>query len=236
MATNTKEIEKIISIVDNNPYRLKNQYGDPGGLIDLSKDKRDVVVIGDLHGSIENLKAIVEHDDNSKKLKKNNLLLIILGDGMHNDQIGQMLEMESSLLVLEEIFKLFSKYKDNIIYIRGNHDTFDSRLAKSAIKQGLEFKNYLLEHRGEKYVEAVNDFFETLPVYIIGNGFVITHAGPIRFGATREEIINIVDNSDYYHQLIWNRLHEFRGTPSTKEYGESDIRKMNKRMGLDEFT
>jgi len=236
MAVNTKEIEKIISIVENNPYRLKNQYGYPGGLIDLLKDKREVIVVGDLHGSIENLKAIVTHEDNIKKLKKNNLVLIIIGDGMHNDQVGQMLEMGTSLLVLEEIFSLFLKYKDNIIYIRGNHDTFDSRLAKSAIKQGLEFKNYLLEHRGEEYVQKVSDFFESLPVYIIGNGFVITHGGPIRFGATREEIINIVDNPDYYHQLIWNRLHEFRGTPSMKEYGEADIRKMNKRMNLDEFT
>jgi predicted phosphodiesterase len=123
MAINTKEIEKIISIVDDNPYRIKNQYGDPGGLIDLSKDQREVIVIGDLHGAIGNLKAIIEHEDNSKKLKKSSLLLVIIGDGMHNDQVGQMLEMESSLLVLEEIFYLFSKYKDNIIYIRGNHDT-----------------------------------------------------------------------------------------------------------------
>lgn len=236
MAINSKEIEKVISIVDNNPYRLKNKYGDPGGLIDLSKDKREVIVIGDLHGSIENLKAIVAHEDNAEKLKKSSLVLIVIGDGMHNDQVGQMLEMGSSLMVLEEVFSLFLKYKDNIIYIRGNHDTFDSRLAKSAIKQGLEFKNYLLEKRGEVYVKTVNDFFETLPVYIIGNGFVITHAGPVRFGATREEIIDIVDNPDYYHQLIWNRLHEFRGTPSMKEYGESDIRKMNKRMKLPEMT
>ena len=109
-------------------------------------------------------------------------------------------------------------------------------MAKSAIKQGLEFKNYLLEHRGEDYVAAVNDFFETLPVFIIGDGYAITHAGPVRYGATREEIINIVDYTDYYHQLIWNRLHEFRGTPSLKEYGEEDIRKMNKRMDLPEMT
>jgi len=236
MAINTKEIEKVISIVENNPQRLKNKYGNPGGLIDLSEDKREVIVIGDLHGSIENLKAIVSHEDNLKKLKKNKLIMIIIGDGMHNDQIGQMLEMESSLFVLEEIFTLISKFKDNIIYIRGNHDTFDSRLAKSAIKQGLEFKNYLLEHRGDDYVDKVNDFFESLPVYIIGNGFVITHGGPIRHGATREEIIDIIDSPDYYHQLIWNRLHEFRGTPNMKEYGEADIRKMNKRMGLDELT
>lgn len=236
MAINTKEIDKVVSIVENSPYRLKNQYGDPGGLLDISKDKREVVIIGDLHGSIENLKAIVGHEDNTDKLKKNNLILIIMGDGVHNDQVGQMLEMDTSLLVLEEIFSLFLKYKDNVIYIKGNHDTFDSRLAKSAIKQGLEFKNYLLKNRGEKYVDAVNVFFEALPVFVIGNGYVLTHGGPIRYGATREEIINIVDNPDYRHQLIWNRLHEFRGTPNTKEYSEADIRKMNKRMDLPEST
>lgn len=236
MAVSIKDIEKVISIVENNPNRLKNDYGDPGGLIDLTNQKQETIIIGDLHGSIENLKAIVEHNDNMKKLKKNSQILVIIGDGIHNDQVGQMLEMESSLLVIEEVFNLFLKYKDNIIYIRGNHDTFDSRLAKSAIKQGLEFKNYLLKHRGEAYVELVNNFFESLPVYIIGTGYVITHAGPVRHGATKKQIINIVDNDDFYHQLIWNRIHEFRGTPSLKEYNEDDIRSMNKKMGLPEMT
>ena len=235
MAVSIKDIEKVVSIVENNPFRTKNNYGDPGGLIDLSKQKKEVIIIGDLHGSIQNLKAIVNHEDNRKKLKKNDLILLIIGDGIHNDQVGQMLEMESSLLVLEEIFNLFIKYKDNIVYLRGNHDTFDSRLAKSAIKQGLEFKNYLLENRGEAYVEIVNNFFESLPVFVIGDNYAVTHGGPIRHGATKKEIINIVDNEDFYHQLIWNRLHEFRGTPSLKEYAENDIRKMNVKLGLDEM-
>jgi predicted phosphodiesterase len=235
MAVSVKEIEKVISTIENNPQRLKNDYGDPGGLIDLSKQNHELIVIGDLHGSIENLKAIVDHEDNKKKLKKDKLILLIIGDGVHNDQVGQMLEMDSSLLVLEEVFNLFLKYKDNIIYIRGNHDTFDSRLAKSAIKQGLEFKNHLLEHRGEQYVEKVNEFFESLPVFVIGRDYAITHGGPVRHGATKTEVINIVDNDDFYHQLIWNRLHEFRGTPSLKEYNEQDIRKMNIKMNLPEL-
>ena len=70
MAVSIKDIEKIISIVENNPHRIKNDYGDPGGLIDLSNHKKEIIIIGDLHGSIENLKAIVDHEDNRKKLKK----------------------------------------------------------------------------------------------------------------------------------------------------------------------
>ena len=99
MAVSIKEIEKVTSIVEENPQRIKNQYGDPGGLIDLSDQKKEIIIIGDLHGSIENLKAIVDHENNRKKLKKKSLILVIIGDSVHNDQVGQMLEMESSLLV-----------------------------------------------------------------------------------------------------------------------------------------
>ncbi len=234
MGISVNDINKVIAIVENNKNRPKDSNGNPGGLIDLSSVNKEFIVIGDLHGAIDNLKTII--NDNLKGIKSGKSIVIILGDGEHNDQTGHMREMSCSLEVMEEIFSLILKYKENIIYIRGNHDTFDERLSKSGIKQGLEFKNYLLEKRGEKYVQAMEAFFESLPYFIIGRGWVITHAGPIRGGATREEIINIADNEDYKFQLMWNRLHEFRGTPSLKEYGENDIRMMLKRMGLPEDT
>jgi len=234
MGISTNDISKVITIVNNNKYRPKDRNDKPGGLLDLSSVKKEAIIIGDLHGAIDNLRTII--DQNKKKIKTGKSFVVILGDGEHNDQTGQMREMDSSLEVMEEIFNLILKYKENIIYIRGNHDTFDERLAKSGIKQGLEFKNYLLKHRGEKYVEAMEEFFEALPYFIIGDKWVITHAGPIRGGATREELINIAENEDYRFQLVWNRLHEFRGTPSLKEYGEYDIRQMLKRLNLPEDT
>ena len=234
MGISINDISKVTAIVENNKYRPKDRDGNPGGLLDLSSVKKEAIVIGDLHGAIENLRIII--DQNKKKIKSGKSFVIILGDGEHNDQTGHMREMDTSLEVMEEIFSLILTYKENIIYIRGNHDTFDERLAKSGIKQGLEFKNYLLENRGEKYVAAMEQFFEALPYFIIGNGWVITHAGPVRGGATREELINIADNEDYRFQLVWNRLHEFRGTPSLKEYGEYDIRQMLKRLNLPEDT
>ncbi len=234
MSISVSDISKVITIVENNKNRPKDRNGNPGGLLDLSSVKKEAIIIGDLHGAIDNLKVIIEK--NKKKIKSGKSFVIILGDGEHNDQTGHMREMDTSLEVMEEIFSLILTYKENILYIRGNHDTFDERLAKSGIKQGLEFKNYLLEHRGEKYVEAMEQFFDALPYFIIGSGWVITHAGPVRGGATREELINIADNEDYRFQLVWNRLHEFRGTPSLKEYGEHDIRQMLKRLNLPEET
>ncbi|MBN2653279.1 MAG: serine/threonine protein phosphatase [Spirochaetales bacterium] len=234
MSISSDDIYAASEICLYHKARTTNSYGKPGGLIDLRNDSRKLVIVGDLHGSIENLKAIAEHPDIEDGLKNNQYLLVIIGDGIHNDQTGEMLEMASSLEVLEYVFELFFKYKENFFYIRGNHDTFEERLAKSGIKQGLEFKNYLLANRGEEYYEATDYFFDMLPMYIIGKNYAITHAGPIRNGATLQEIIDIDDNEDYYRQLMWNRLHEFRGTPSLKEYDESDIRKMNRKMGLPE--
>lgn len=232
MNISVSDIEKAVDIVEKNSNRLKDSNNKPGGLLDFSQDTKPTIVIGDLHGAVDNLKAIVNHSDNLERLKKNNLQIIILGDACHNDQTGQMREMESSLEILEEVIQLICTYGENVVYIRGNHDSFDENFAKSAIKQGLELRLHMAEHWGEEYVKAVNRFFESLPLAIIGNGFVVTHAGPIRNGCSRQELIDIKYNPDHYHQLLWNRLHEFRGTPSLKEYGEADIRKMLERLNL----
>lgn len=47
-------------------------------------------------------------------------------------------------------------------------------------------------------------------------------------------MINAYSDQEICHQLMWNRLHEFRGTPSLKEYDERDIRKMLKALNLPE--
>ncbi|MDC7218415.1 MAG: metallophosphoesterase [Spirochaetales bacterium] len=234
MSISVEQIRQVINVVNNYPGRITNSYGHPGGLLDLLDSDKPMLIVGDLHGAIDNLKAIVAHEDNAERLKRGEIYLVIIGDGVHNDQTGQMKEMDSSLLVLEEVYQLILTYGENVIYIRGNHDTFEPRLAKSAVQQGLEFQKHLDATRGNEYVEATSDFFESLPLLILAENAVITHAGPVRNGATRQEIIDVEDNPDYYRQLIWNRLHEFRGTPSLKEYGESDIRKMNKKLGMAE--
>ena len=236
MSEQVKMVQKATRIILRNKHRIKNSYGLPGGLIDLSRDKRTALIVGDLHGSVENLKAIVEHEDNRENLKKGKNVLIIVGDAFHNDQVGQMKEMDSSGLVLDELIHLISTYKENIIYIKGNHDTFDESLVKSGIHQGVEFKNYLLKKKKSSYVKAVDEMLQSLPMFILGNGWVVTHAGPIRNGATRQELIDISDNPDYCRQLMWNRLNEFRGTASMKEYNEEDIHRMLFKLKLPQDT
>jgi len=225
------DIRSVISTIRQNKNRPKDRKGKPGGLIELTT-KVSPIIVGDLHSCQENLEKIIAHNDNEKKLKSGQSVLILLGDTVHNDQMGMLREMESSLRILEYVFELLRKYGNSVLYLRGNHDCFDENLVKSSIRQGLEFRNYVREHRGEKYVQSVEAFFESLPVFIIANKFVITHAGPVRGGTDREELINIYSDPDKYLQLMWNRINEFRGTPSSKEYDEYDIRKTLEKLAL----
>jgi len=224
-------IKNAVKIVNNYKYRLKTKRNKPGGVLEIPKSLNPIIV-GDLHGCKNNLELILKHNGNLNDIKKNKSILIILGDALHNDQTGEMMEMKSSLDTLEYLLEILNTYPDNVIYIRGNHDTFDERLRKSSIAQGLEFHKYLLKNRNEQSVDELEEFFEALPMFIIGDGYVITHAGPVRGGTTKEELINIKDDENKYMQLLWNRIHEFRGNPSLKEYGESDIKKTLEKLNL----
>src|SRR4030042_2905978 len=226
-----KLIKNANKNINNLKNRLKDSKGEPGGLI-LIPDNFIPIIVGDLHGALNNLKAVINHEDNYEKIKNNEAVLIIIGDALHNDQTGQMLEMQSSFDSLEYLLTIINQFQDNVIYIRGNHDTFDERLKKSGISQGLEFKKFLLNKTNQQCFDEVEKFFEILPMSIIGNGYIVTHAGPIRRGVTKEELINIYYDVNGYTQLMWNRIHEFRGNPSLKEYDEDDIKRMLEKLKL----
>lgn len=216
-------VERAIEVVNTYPGRLANSEGHPGGLIDLPRSPRPIV-IGDLHTNMVNLEKILNHNSNRSDLESGKAVAIILGDALHDDRTGHMKEMDSSVVALDTILSLICQYPGRVYYIRGNHDTFDERLRKSGIQQGLELKKVLLSRRGPDYVTAVERFFQALPVFIIGKHFVITHAGPPHGGLTREELIDIHKYPEKLHQLLWIRVNEFHGNPSPKEYGEKDLR------------
>jgi hypothetical protein len=213
------------------PGRLKDDDGEPGGLIELPKDVRPII-IGDLHANLKNLLAIIDHDGNRADFEAGRASLILIGDAVHDDRTGYMRETKGSIDILDFIIRLIAEHPHNVYYIRGNHDTFDHRLRKSGIAQGIEFRDALVAAHGEDYAAAVGRFFESLPVFIIGEGFVITHAGPPRGGLVREELINIKRYPEKYHQLMWNRVNEYHGNPSPKEYGEQDLRLVLDLMNL----
>ncbi len=230
-----RSLEAVIKNIQDYPYRIKTKDGKPGGLIELPETIVPIVV-GDLHTALDNLKAILKHDDNHAKVRSGERTLVFIGDIIHSDQTGFMKDMTSSVEIFTYIIEIMAERPKGFIYLKGNHDTFDDRLVKSGILQGKEFRKTLIEQKGQAYTEAVEQLFDTLPLFIKGNGFIITHAGPIRGGSTRDELINIRDYPDKLHQLLWNRAHEFRGTPSPKEYDGKDIDATLAKLGMKDDT
>lgn len=237
----TKELDGIdlvnaaISVIEALPGRLRDSDGQPGGLI-MFPEKIRPIIIGDLHSNKEHLEIILDHESNRADLESGKAACILLGDALHDDRIGYMKEMTSSVEILEYVLRLIVRYPGQIYYIRGNHDTFDERLRKSGIAQGLELKNTLDAVKGKPYTASISRFFDCLPVFVIGKGFVITHAGPPHGGIGRDELISIKKYPEKLHQLTWIRVNEFHGNPSLKEYGENDIRLALKLLDMPDNT
>ncbi|MBN1243314.1 MAG: metallophosphoesterase [Spirochaetales bacterium] len=224
-------VERAIEVALSYPGRPKDSLGRPGGLLDLPVDLKPIIV-GDLHANVEHLKAILKHHGNEDGVAAGKACVLIVGDTVHDDRTGCMKDMTGSLSMLEEVLSLLVRYPGRIYYLKGNHDTFDERLRKSGIAQGMEFRKALQTAKGADYVAAVQRFFDSLPQFAIGPGFVVTHAGPPRGGCDRRDLIDIASNPDLQMQLMWNRVNEFHGMPSAKEYGAADIAVTLERLGL----
>ncbi len=206
--------------------------GLPGGLIEFPRgEKREFVIVGDLHGSHKNLRAILKDCENLSKIQKNKAVLVILGDAPHNDKTGFAFEMDSSIETMDLIIDLINSYPANVIYLLGNHDTMGPEISKRGIQQGLLYRDALIKARGREYALAMQDFFDALPLFIIHRYFLATHAGPVRGGITRNELVNVRHFENYLWQLTWNRLNETRSTPSMKEYGPEDLEETRRMLG-----
>ena len=127
--------------------------GGPGGSIEFpAKEKREFIIIGDLHGNHKNLRAILDHEKNLQKVEQNKAVLLFLGDAVHNDRSGFTYEMDSSIEIMDIILGLINDYPQNVIYLLGNHDSFEPELSKMGIQQGLLYRDALIYARGKQYV------------------------------------------------------------------------------------
>ena len=206
--------------------------GLPGGLIEFSsREKREFIIIGDLHGNHKNLRAILDHEKNLQKVEQNKAVLLFLGDAVHNDRSGFAYEMESSIETMDIIIGLVNDHPQNVVFLLGNHDSFRPELSKLGIQQGLLYRDALLAARGKQYVSAMQDLFDALPLFVIHPYFLAVHAGPARGGLTRLELVNVRHFQNLVWQLTWNRLNETRSTPSMKEYGPEDLEATRTLLG-----
>ena len=223
-------IRKVISF--DAALRPRASDGRPGGLIEFSKsEKREFIVIGDLHANLRNLNAILEDAGNLEKVRQNKAVLLFLGDAVHNDKSGFTYAMDSSIEIMDIIVGLIDEFPNNVVYLLGNHDSFAPELSKLGIQQGLIYHEALLQARGKQYVSLMQELYDALPLFVIHRSFLAVHAGPVRGGITRNELVNARHFDNIMWQMTWNRLNETRSTPSMKEYGPEDLEETRRMLG-----
>ncbi len=227
--TTIREVNKLLK---GEPFRPKNREGHPGGLVEISA-KPTPVIVGDLHGQVDNLLKILSENCLLDCLRMKTANLVILGDAVHSENLDEMDKFETSMLIMDLIFRLKLRFPENVFYIRGNHDSFDPEINKNGFLQGALFREALLEFRGQEYVQEMEKFYNSLPYIICSDTFIACHAGPPRFAVTKDDFINIADNGKLAKELTNNRLHR---TNYPAGYSKRDVKKLRKCLGLPQKT
>jgi len=225
-------LKKVNTLLDREPFRPLRSDGKPGGIIEMDR-KCVPVIVGDLHAMVDNLLKILTENRLLRYLKSKSVTLVVLGDAVHSENLEDMEDMDSSILMMDLIFKLKLRFPDNFFYLRGNHDSFDRNISKNGISQGLLMRERLLELRGADYVAAMEVFYEKLPYIFTSKYFFGCHAGPPLSNRKYSDLLHIADHPDLIREVTKNRLQR-PNYPGG--YNKNDIKKFRKRLSVPKGT
>ncbi len=221
-------IKKINAMQAEEPYRVKNRQGQPGGLVELPANITPVIV-GDLHAQVNNLLKILSENCLLDCLRMKTAALILLGDAVHSEMIHETAKFDTSMLLMDLIFRLKLVYPHNFFYIRGNHDSFDPEINKNGVLQGVLWREALQKQRGDAYVQEMQTYYDSLPYVISSESFIACHAGPPTTAITREALINIAGNPHLATELITTRMQRPNHPGG---YTKRDVKKLRKSLDL----
>lgn len=227
--TALERIRKVNQLLAQEPLRPLTGSGTPGGIIAL--EQRAVpVIVGDLHAEVDNLLKILSENCLLGCLRSKSATLVLLGDAVHSENLDEMEEMDSSILMMDLIFALKLHFPANFFYIRGNHDSFSSDISKNGISQGVLMRERLLKLRGPEYVTEMERFYRQLAYIVTSPYFYATHAGPPRSDVTYEDLLHIADNDDLAREITRTRLQRANYPGG---YNKSDIKRFRKTLGIE---
>ena len=171
-----------------------NVLGSQIDLLGLSSDI-PVLIVGDLHGEIYNLRRILFDRNNLDRIARGEAVLLLLGDLVHPEH-GDLGQMGSSIQLHEFYMNLKTRYPHHVFSLVGNHDPiYEWTFKKKAIEgsepvlQSSLYREHLyrilIEGGANPFesVEYLNKYAqqtELLAFFAIGQRFTALHAGPIK--------------------------------------------------------
>jgi hypothetical protein len=221
-------IREVIEVMEQEAYRPRDERGLPGGLLQLPEDLAPIL-LADMHARIDNLLVILSQNGYLEALERGDACLVVLGDAVHSERDGELDRMESSLLMMDLIFRLKLRFPERFFYIRGNHDGFSEDIAKGGIPQGLLWKRALKEIRGKEYRKSMTRYYEMLPYVVTSPRFAAVHAAPSRTKISADMLVNIQRYPGLVPELISNRMVR-PNRPGG--YTKGDIKRFRKTLEL----
>ncbi len=222
-------ITEVNQLLGHDAWREQDGFGNPGGVVTLPEQLTPIVV-GDLHAEVDNLLKILSENVFLESLQKGTAALVILGDAVHSERPECAELMDTSLLIMDLIFKLKLRFPKQVFYTIGNHDSFSHDLMKLGVPQGLLWEKHVVNTRGEAYRAALELFYRQSPLAVMTPDFIACHAGPMRSKCSREMLTNARQFPDFVHELTWNRARSARFPAG---YSSGDVRRFRKSLQVD---
>ena len=221
-------IEEVNRALHTEAHRALDDRGLPGGLLVLPQTITPILV-ADMHAQIDNLLTVLSQNAFLDALDEGSAALVILGDAVHCELDGQLREMESSMLMMDFIFRLKLRFPQQVFYVRGNHDSFSENMSKDGIPQGLLWARELGERRGTAYLKAMGEFYGLLPYVAASDDFIACHAAPPTTKVDREMLVQIHRHPELIVELINNRLQR----PNRPQgYRKRDVKRLRRALEL----
>ncbi|MBL8390263.1 MAG: metallophosphoesterase [Candidatus Accumulibacter sp.] len=225
-------IQEVNGLMRQDAYRPRSDLGTPGGLLLLPRSVTPILV-ADMHGQVDNLLTVLSQNAFLDAIEDGSAALIILGDAVHCEVDGRLREMQSSMLLMDLIFRLKQRFPRQVFYVRGNHDSFSEDIAKDGIPQGLLWAKELSDQRGTVYLRAMEEFYRLLPYIVSSDDFVACHAAAPKAEVSLPMLVNIHRHPELIVELINNRL---RRPNRPQGYSRGDVKRLRRSLQLDKHT
>ena len=227
-----KLIQQVNHIIEHEEYREKDIHDRPGGVLSIP-DKMSPVIIGDLHTQLDNLLTLLSQNNFLSALENGDACLIFVGDAVHPEVDGQYDKMESSMNIMDIIFKLKLRFPKHVFYLMGNHDSFSEEIGKKGVPQGLLWEKQLKNSRGKNYKKEMQRFYDNIPYLAYSKHFICCHAGPPTSAVNLHALVNIKKYPKLIKDLISRRL---QTSNRMSGYNKSDIKKLRRCLNVAENT
>jgi len=222
------DINEVNRILEKEPLRPRNSEGKPGGVVRLP-EKMIPIIIGDLHAQVDNLLTILSQNEFLEMMGDGKATMVFLGDAVHSEIDGELEEMESSLLIMDFIFRLKLWFPQQVFYVRGNHDCFSEEIGKEGIPQGLLWARALKRVRGNAYKEAMDRFYQLLPYVALSKDYVACHAAPPKSKVSMDMLVDIHKYPSLIEEVTSNRLYR-PNRPAG--YTRGDVKRFRNTLAL----